>query len=95
MSTRTSPIFVMAWQSSLGAMKAHGTRIRQMGGGCDHWSEVDVGGLIDRLGAEAHLWDERAPCPVCGVEQFFAASPGGGTPFTPMIRQEGRRLLLP
>lgn len=95
MGTRTSDLHVMAWQSTLGEMKKHGTRVRLMSGNCPHWSDIDLDGMIEQLGPDAHLWDSRAPCPVCGVEQHFMASPGGGTPFTPMIRQEGRKLSFP
>lgn len=92
MGTRTNPIHVMAWQRSLAEIKAHGTHIRMMGGACPHYTDVDVDALIAERGPQAHLWDSRSPCPVCGKEQHYAASAGSGTPFRPMVRQEGREL---
>lgn len=76
---------VQAWQSTLGEMKRHGTRVRLMGCGCPHWSEVDLDEMIAILGEEYTLWDRRPPCPKCDGLQHFMASPGGSTPFRPLL----------
>lgn len=78
---------VMAWQSTLGEMKRYGTRVRLMGCGCPHWSEVDLDEMIAALGEDGSLWDRRPPCPKCDRLQHFMASPGEGTPFLPLLSQ--------
>jgi hypothetical protein len=70
--------------STLGAMKAAGTRVRLMGCGCANWSDVDLGEMIAMLGEDGSLWDRRPPCPECGELQHFLASPGPSTPFRPL-----------
>ena len=76
----------MAWQRTLGDMKAHGTRLAQTAS-CkcnDRWVDLDVDALIAKWGAGWIAWDRRPPCTGCGTPGHYMASPGRSTPFTPL-----------
>lgn len=91
---------IPVWQSTLGAMKSAGTRVRLIcTTPCQFWTEVDVDDMIGELrGADMTLWDARPPCPICDGLARFVASPGQGTPFRPLVSDPGdsdRRPLPP
>jgi hypothetical protein len=75
----------MAWQRTLGEMKAHGTRLAQTAScGCgDRWVDLDIDKLIAKWGADWLAWDRRPPCRTCGVPGHYMASPGRSTPYRP------------
>ena len=83
MGDRNAPRSPMAWQRSLGEMKAHGTRLAQTAScGCpDRWIDLDVDELITKWGAEWVAWDQRPPCRACGAPGHYMASPGPSTPY--------------
>jgi hypothetical protein len=83
---RTAPRSPMAWQSTLGEMKAHGTRVAQTAT-CrcrGRWVELDVDQLLAVHGPEWMLWDRRPPCVRCGKPGHYMASPGPATPYRPL-----------
>lgn len=76
----------MAWQNSLGEMKAHGTLLAQSTG-CKckgRWQALSIDALIYRHGPDFVLWDRVAHCAACGKAGHYMASPGAGTPFRPL-----------
>lgn len=79
--SRRSP---MAWQSTLGAMRAHGTAVILTGCACRK-TAIDIEAMIATLGPDADLWDVHPICARCGRRQHYMASPGDGTPFRPLI----------
>jgi hypothetical protein len=87
MGTRTTPRYVMEWQSDLKSMKAHGTLVTLGGckGGTSHWVEQDLDQLIKEMGEDGSLWDLRPSCPRCLTLQHFLASPGPSTPYRPLL----------
>lgn len=86
MATRSGPHFILEWQSTLGAMRRCGTRVRWSCPTCNRWGDADVGRLIQLLGEEGSLWDRTPPCEAegCTGQVRFFASPGAATPFRPM-----------
>lgn len=76
----------MAWQGSLGQMKAYGTRLAQSAScGCPgRWVDLDVSAMIATHGAEWVAWDKRPPCRVCGKPGHYMASPDRSTPYRPL-----------
>lgn len=76
----------MAWQKSLGEMKAHGTIVAQTTGcRCSgRWRVMSVDALIYAHGPDFVLWDRPARCATCGKVGHYMASPGPGTPFRPL-----------
>jgi hypothetical protein len=78
---------ILAWQSTLGAMKEYGARVQLAGCACPA-RPVDLDPLIEKLGPKAELWDMRVPCPSCGESCFYMASPAPGTPFGPLLRAQ-------
>src|SRR4029453_1851930 len=83
-SERRAP---MAWQGTLGQMKAHGTRLAMTctAPGCGLWVALDVGALIAKHGEAFRPWDGRPRCVSCGQPGHYMASPGEGTPFRPLL----------
>ena len=77
----------MAWQATLGEMQAHGTRLAMTctAPGCGLWVALDVSALIIAHGEAFRLWDGRPACVSCGRPGHYMASPGPGTPFTPLL----------
>lgn len=86
MGNRTADRSPMAWQGSLGQMKAHGSRLAQTAGcGCpNRWVELDLDALIAVFGRDHVLWDRRPPCATCGKRGHYMASPGPSTPYRPL-----------
>lgn len=94
MGTRSGPIHVLEWRSTLGAMHRCGTVVRWSCQTCHAWGPADLDALVERLGEDADLWDRTPPCKLAGCDGhvIFLASPGSGTPFRPML-SGGRGLL--
>lgn len=86
----------MAWQNSLGEMKAHGVSLAQTAS-CkckDRWVDLDVDEMIALRGAEWIVWGQTPKCRRCGALGHYMASPGPGTPYRPCksgYRQEDER----
>jgi hypothetical protein len=83
---------IMDWQSTLGAIKAHGSRLAITGCSCpDAWRLLDVDVLIAELGEGGWLWDVRPVCPRCAARRHYLCAPGSGsTPFRPMTTPGGK-----
>lgn len=81
---------VMLWISTLGAMKAEGTRLRRSClSPCSFWEDVTPEAMIAQLGGpENTLWDCQPPCPVCDRLTFYLASPGEGSVYRPLLSRE-------
>lgn len=94
MGTRSGPIHVNEWRSTLGAMKRCGTLVQWSCEKCRGYGPADLDALIEHLGPDANLWDRQPPCrqPGCDGRVFFQASPGRGTPMRPLL-SGGRPLL--
>ena len=86
MGDSSAPRRPMAWQNTLGEMKAHGTRLAQtVSCKCtDRWIDLDVDELIANWGAGWIAWDRRPPCKTCGTPGHYMASPGPSTPYRPL-----------
>lgn len=86
MGDRTAARTPMAWQGTLGQMKAHGTRIaRTAPCKCPgRWVDLDVDALIAEHGPEWLLWDRKPACAQCGRQGQYMASPGPSTPYRPL-----------
>ena len=84
---------IMAWQSTLGAMREHGTIVILTGCRCRH-QDVNLTDLIDQRGPEASLWDDQPECPVCKDRRHYMASAGQATPFRPLITPDVVRARL-
>jgi hypothetical protein len=87
---------IMRWQSTLGAIKAEGSRLAITGCKCpDAWRPLDVDVLIEEMGEEGWLWDQRPVCPRCKAPKHYMCAPAGeGVPFRPMTTSEGKAKLL-
>ena len=79
------PAWRMEWNRTLEGMVKHGTRAKCLCVVCGRSRVLDVPDLARRLGGQVSLWDYFMPCDFCpdGLT-FVSASPGGGTPVTPM-----------
>jgi len=93
MGDRTGPIYVMAWQRTLGEMMAHGSLLAQSCGACKKWTRLNVADLAALMGEDASLWDRQPACPSCGQPSRIMASAGEGTPFRALSTPAGRRAL--
>jgi hypothetical protein len=85
----------MAWQNSLGEMKAHGTIVAQTTG-CKcagRWQNLSVDALIYAHGPDFVLWDRPAHCAKCGKAGHYMASPGPSTPFRPLQSNVSQQIL--
>jgi hypothetical protein len=78
---------VMFWQSTLGAMKSEGTRLRRVcSSPCSFYEDVDIDLMIATLGGpRMTVWDTEPPCEVCGRRTHYLASPGPGSVFRPLL----------
>lgn len=76
---------VMAWQSSLAEMRAHGTLLLTGCGTASHDLRPDVEALIAQMGPDASLWGRTPPCARCGRLMHYMASAGPATPFRPLL----------
>lgn len=96
MGDRTADRQPMAWQNTLGEMKAHGTLLAQTSScRCDgRWVELEVDALLAEHGPDWKAWDRSPPCVSCGKPGHYMASPGPGTPFRPLrtgLRHDAER----
>jgi len=91
---RTGPVFVLAWQRTLGEMVFHETllAITCQNPTCKAWTEIDVAGMAQFRGEETTLWDCHPPCPRCGARGHYMASVGHGTPYRPLLTPAGRKV---
>lgn len=100
MGTRTENRRPLAWQETLGGMAAQGVRVMQVcpSRACGVSRPVDVAALLEAEGPQASLWNRRPACPACGERGHYLASPGAGTPYTPLLSgqlwDEARRRFL-
>ncbi|MDB5445685.1 MAG: hypothetical protein JWQ97_1002 [Phenylobacterium sp.] len=91
-----TPIGVMRWMSTLGAMKAEGTRVLRTCPACGCHGHVDVDHMTELLGGgDMTLWDCRPPCPLCGKLMHHMASPGPGSIFRPLLSAQPDPECLP
>jgi hypothetical protein len=92
---RNAPRRPLAWQNTLGEMKAHGTMIAQTTG-CTcrgRWLVLNVDVLIHAYGSDFVLWDRPAHCAVCGKVGHYMASPTEGTPMRPLQTNVSQQVL--
>jgi hypothetical protein len=90
------PIGAMVWMSTLGAMRAEGTRVIRTCSPCGFHGPVDLDHMCDLLGGpEFTLWDCQPPCPLCGRLMHHMASPGPGSIFRPLLSQPSDPETLP
>lgn len=73
----------MAWASNLGAMAAHGTRLRAScrARDCGFWSDLCPAALSNEYGPESDVRTLDLRCASCGTVVTIIGSPGEGTPF--------------